>query len=147
MTAVRPSVRVVVVLLGCLALIGCGSGDADPGADANGGGLEPAGAPVDEEADGEAIASPLEIPDWTERGRPLTDARWQRLEAKFADACGGELCVDLELRPDPEGTPREWCRWTSFDPPEGGTVERGGTVWVICEAMTEAERDAWGDQG
>jgi hypothetical protein len=149
MSAVRLSVRGALVLLSCLALVACGGGSGGPGGDGDGGdggALDPAGAPVNRQQEGEAVASPLKIPEWTERGRPLTDARWQRLEAKFARACGGELCVDLRLRPEPSDTPRERCNWTSFDPPEGATVERGGTIWVICDGSDWAGEQSDGDQ-
>ena len=101
-----------------------GEGGGDEGTGGEGGG---AGGPG-------AVVSPLRIPAIEQKGAPIGDVR-SSIEAKFVEACGGELCVDLAERDANGLTVTDECTFSRTDPDEGIQVERGSTVTLVvrCE--------------
>lgn len=101
---------------------GGGDGGQDDGGDDGGGG-------------GPGVAvSPLKIPAIEQKGAPIGDVR-DSIAAEFADACGGELCVDLAEAASDGGAVNDECAFSRTNPAEGTEVERGSTVTLVvrCE--------------
>jgi hypothetical protein len=136
------AVLLVVVL--SLSIAACGGG----GGEGNGGNQDTSeedpgtGEGGDQDAGDEggrggrpgAVVSPLRIPAIEQKGAPIGDVR-DSIEAEFAEACGGQLCVDL-AEVDANGrTVTDECPFSRTDPDEGTEVERGSTVTLVvrCE--------------
>jgi hypothetical protein len=84
----------------------------------------------------QALGAPIKVPRFQQIGAPIGEV-FGSLEAGFANACGGRLCVKLVIQPadaDPQT-----CGFAGTDPPAGTTVERESTVALLCNpAPTES---------
>lgn len=103
----------VLVVGGCNDAEGGGGGNGGGNGGDGGGGGGGNGAP----------GSPVDVPSVPDPGQPIDDIR-DGITSVWVDACGGELCVDLQYE---DGT----C-FQGFDP-SSGTVERGSTVTVKAD--------------
>jgi hypothetical protein len=81
-----------------------------------------------------AVVSPLRIPVIQQKGASIGAVR-DSIKAKFVEACGGELCVDLSEANARGGAVTDKCTFSRTDPPEDTEVKRGSTVTLIlrCE--------------
>ncbi len=94
-------------------------------------GAQGQGAPINNNGGGgEAPGAPIDIPAITiAAGQPADVVRAQ-LEEKLREACGGEVCLDIELAETDES--RETCQYSgNTDPPAGTEVESGSTVTLV----------------
>jgi len=87
------------------------------------------------ERTGGARGAPLEMPTFSQHGAELGDegdgGALDSIKAQIAaEACGGELCVTVKV--EPEGADLDTCRFSRTRPPEGGTMHRDDTVYLIC---------------
>jgi hypothetical protein len=129
MTRIRRWI-VTVTLASGLALAGCTGSDDDTGSSAGGDDGGGAGIPVAEEAETEAPGAPIDIPSFQQdQGRPLADVLAD-IEGAVRDQCGGELCIEIVVEYTDED--RDECTFSATDPPQGGEIERGGTLVVIA---------------
>ena len=114
-----------------------GSGGA-PAAGGGGGNRVP-GAPVgpgNRNNQPLARGAPIDVPAFEQIGAPIGEV-FGSIEAKFAAACGGQLCVKLVIQP--ADADRESCGFAGTDPPAGTSVQRGTTVALLCTpAPTES---------
>jgi hypothetical protein len=127
---------VLVLLQGCISEDDGGGGNGD----ARGG-----GAPTSNGGE-EAPGAPIDIPAITiAEGQPLDTVRSQ-LEEKLREACGGELCLTIEVAETDEN--HETCQYSGHtDPPAGTQVESGGTVTLVMGSLpcTDANGDGVSD--
>lgn len=142
------AIMVLVLLQGCL-------GSEDDGGNrrsgAEGGGR---GAPIDnggggggdDNGNGGAPGAPIDIPAITiAEGQPEDLVRAQ-LEEKLRKACGGEVCLDIEVAQTDEN--HETCQYSgATDPPAETEVERGSTVTLVMGSRpcTDANGDGVSD--
>lgn len=131
----------LVLLQGCISVEGDNEdGDDRPGTQ------EGRGAPIDNGNGGEAPGAPIDIPAITiAEGQPADVVRAQ-LEEKLREACGGEVCLDIELAETDEN--HETCQYSGdTDPPAGTEVERGSTVTLVMgsQPCTDADGDGASD--
>ena len=134
------AVLALVLLQGCVAEDDGGGDKQGQGAPlnngGNGGGSGGGGAP----------GAPIDIPAITiAEGQPLDVVRAQ-LEEKLREACGGEVCVEIEVAETDEN--HETCQYSGrTDPPAGTEVERGSTVTLVMGAKpcTDANGDGVSD--
>jgi hypothetical protein len=126
----------LVLLQGCVADEGGGRDREEKGQ----------GAPLNNGGGGGAPGAPIDIPAITiAQGQPLDQVRPQ-LEQKLKDACGGELCVQIEVAETDENF--ETCQYSGrTDPPAGTEVERGSTVTLVMgsQPCTDADGDGISD--
>ena len=113
------------------------SGGTSAASGGTGGGVP--GAPVspgNRKNQPQALGAPIKVPRFQQIGAPIGEVYFS-LEAGFADACGGRLCVKLVIQPadaDPQT-----CSFAGTDPPAETTVQRGTTVALLCTpAPTES---------
>ncbi|MGH1564023.1 hypothetical protein [Mumia sp. DW29H23] len=120
--------------LGLLLLAGCGDDEGGGGDGGNGGsdnGNTNGGNGGNGNGNGNgnggngngAPGSPVDVPSIPDPGVPIDDVR-DGIIGVWADACGGEVCVELEWE---DGT----C-FQGFDPSDG-QVDRGSTVVVRAD--------------
>ena len=139
---------VLVLLQGCITV----EGD-DDGGNGRSGSNRGQGAPIDDggnggdgDNDGEAPGAPIDIPAITiAEGQPEAVVRAQ-LEDKLRDACGGEVCLDIEVAETDEN--HETCQYSgNTDPPAGTEVESGSTVTLVMGSRpcTDANGDGVSD--
>lgn len=115
--------------------------DDGGGGDADGGG----GAPTDN-GDGEARGAPIDIPAIVIAENQPLDAVRAQLEALLRDACGGEVCLTIEVAET--DADHETCQYSGeTDPPAGTVVESGSTVTLIMGSLpcTDANGDGVSD--
>jgi hypothetical protein len=143
--------RLACVLLLCLAAAACVSADQPGGQDqttgqpsgqgqAGGGGQDSEGgaggapgSPIGRGGGGEALESPVKVPDITNgQGQPL-DSVMARLKREFEVACGGELCVTLRVVPREEEN-FDACDFVETQPGAGIEVARESEVVVVSGA-------------
>jgi large repetitive protein len=139
---VRMLGRFLAVLV--LALLqGCLTAEDDGGTDS---GAEGQGAPIGNGGTGEAPGAPIDIPAITiAEGQPLDAVRAQ-LEEKLKEACGGDVCLVIEVA-ETDGN-HETCQYSGeTDPPGGTQVERGSTVTLVMGSLpcTDADGDGISD--
>lgn len=125
----------LVLLQGCITVED--NSEAGPGAPTNNGNNNTtAGAP----------GAPIDIPAITiAEGQPLDVVRAQ-LEEKLRDACGGEVCLEIEVDETDENF--ETCQYSGHtDPPKDTTVELGSTVTLVMgsKPCTDANGDGASD--
>jgi len=99
--------------------------DDDEGGDGGGDGGDGGG-------DGGGVpGAPIDIPAFTIGvGQPL-DAVLPDIEGTITELCGGEMCLVLRIERRDNDIGATECDFVDTDPPEGGQVERGGTLIVI----------------
>jgi hypothetical protein len=133
----------VLVAITLVLLQSCTTGEDDGG---NGGAGRGGGAPLGNGGGGGAPGAPIDIPAITiAEGQPLDVVRAQ-LEEKLREACGGEVCVDIEVAETDEN--HETCQYSGrTDPPAGTEVERGSTVTLVMgsKPCTDANGDGISD--
>ena len=145
---------VVLVVALSLSVAACGGGgegtggnsqdtsEETPGTDQ--GGDQDAGDPSGRRGGPGAVVSPLRIPAIEQKGAPIGDVR-DSIEADFAEACGGELCVEL-AEVDANGrTVTDECPFSRTDPDEGTEVERGSTVTLVVRCEESGPGDEEGE--
>lgn len=142
-------VRMLGGFLAALLLVllqGCADGDDDDGPNGRGGAEGGQGAPTDNGGGGEAAGAPIDIPAITiAEGQPADVVRAQ-LEEKLREACGGEVCLVIEVAETDEN--HETCQYSgNTDPPDGTEVERGSTVTLVMgsKPCTDADGDGASD--
>ncbi len=132
----------VLTALMLVLLQGCVTEGGNDRSDAEGG----RGAPIDNGNGGEAPGAPIDIPAITiAEGQPANVVRAQ-LEEKLRDACGGEVCLEIEVAETDEN--HETCQYSgNTDPPDGTEVERGSTVTLVMgsKLCTDANGDGVSD--
>ena len=106
-----------------------------------GGGVPGApGGPGNRKNQPQALGAPIKVPAFQQIGAPIGEV-FGSIEAEFAAACGGRLCVKLVVQPadaDPQT-----CGFAGTDPPAGTTVQRETTVVLRCNpAPTETTPDS-----
>ena len=130
------AVLALVLLQGCVAEDDGGGDEQGQGAPLNNGGNGGGGAP----------GAPIAIPAITiAQNQPLDVVRAQ-LEEELREACGGELCVEIEVAETDEN--RETCQYSgTTEPPAGTKVERGSTVTLVMgsKPCTDADGDGVSD--
>lgn len=113
--------------------------EEDPGTDE--GGNQDSGGEGGRRGGPGAVVSPLRIPAIEQKGAPIGDVR-DSIEAEFAEACGGELCVVL-AEVDANGrTVTDECPFSRTDPDEDTEVERGSTVTLVVRCEDSGVGDA-----
>lgn len=136
--------RVVAAAL-LVLLQGCITVEDGDGGDGNSETVQ--GAPTGNDNNGdEAPGAPIDIPAITiAEGQPLDVVRAQ-LEEKLALACGGEVCIEIEVDETDEN--HETCQYSGYtDPPAGTEVESGSTVTLVMgsKPCTDADGDGASD--
>ena len=133
---------VLVMLPGCTPAGDGDDGGSDRSRTRGGGG----GAPTGNGGGGEAPGAPIDIPAITiAEGQPADVVRAQ-LEEKLRVACGGEVCLDIEVAETDEN--HETCQYSgTTDPPAGTEVESGSTVTLVMGSRpcTDADGDGVSD--
>jgi len=106
------SARYLVAVVFLVAALGCGirSGGSNP--EQPGG-----GAPVNEQSEGGAIGSPINMPSVTRRGDDVAAVK-PDVEQEIRDLCGDN---DTFTR----------CQFDRTEPSEGAEVPRGSTVYMV----------------
>ena len=130
----------LVLLSGCITVEDDGDGGNDRSGAERG-----QGAPTDNDS-GEAPGAPIDIPAITDsQGEPADDVH-ARLEKELRAACGGEVCLDIEVAETDKNF--ETCAFSgNTDPPAGTRVQRGSTVTLVMGSLpcTEANGDGSSD--
>ena len=119
------SARYLVAVVFVVAALGCGirSGGSNP--EQPGG-----GAPVNEQSEGGAIGSPINMPSVTRRGDDVAAVK-PDVEQEIRDLCGGnDLCVRVEVKPGTDGGLTR-CQFDKTEPPKDTEVPRGSTVYLV----------------
>ena len=85
----------------------------------------------DDDGDGGGVpGAPIDIPSFQQdQGRPLDDVLAD-IEATVREQCDGELCIEIRVEMSDEGF--DECQFVETVPPQGSSVERGGTLVVIA---------------
>ena len=129
-TTLRWLGAIAAVLICAVAIGACGGEDdssqsvatSDDEGDDGGG---------DDDGDGGGVpGAPIDIPSFQQdQGRPLDDVLAD-IEATVREQCDGELCIEIRVEMSDEGF--DECQFVETVPPQGSSVERGGTLVVIA---------------
>jgi hypothetical protein len=147
-TTLRWLGAIAAVLICAVAIGACGGEDdssqsvatSDDEGDDGGGGDEGDDGGGDDEGDdgggdddgdgGGVPGAPIDIPSFQQdQGRPLDDVLAD-IEATVREQCDGELCIEIRVEMSDEGF--DECQFVETVPPQGSSVERGGTLVVIA---------------
>ncbi|MDG4857787.1 hypothetical protein P8605_06390 [Streptomyces sp. T-3] len=110
--------------------VGGGGGDVGGGDDGGGGGKPAPGSG----GKGGGKENPLKIPEWGATGKTFYEGspNWDEVVAKFKERCGGELCVTLKRKYDPNAPYSETlCGYSHTEPESETEVKRWSTVYIV----------------
>ena len=118
------SARYLVAAVFLVAALGCGIRSG------GGGTPEQPGAPVNEQSEGGAIGSPINMPSVNRRGDDIAAVKLD-VENEIRDLCGNnELCVRVEVKPGTDSSLTR-CQFDKTEPPKDTEVPRGSTVYLV----------------